>query len=507
MNICSLATLAGCAALSSAAVAVDNTQIIYQVSTDNAAWFSDLLVQPGDTVYCRAVVSFIHGSHGTTTPVGLAAFVFQPTVSNWDNVGTGSERDTLLPFVNNGAGGNTSFPLGVVTDPSNPTAFGRVSPYGRINFSATSAIRGHLNESSGISYLRIAQATATSFIGGPGNSTGGQGVPISQLSDVGRTASDPAFNPALEGIVVFKFGIVLSSDGGSRNLLVDAPIAGFGNRNSVTGDREVYWFGSLTESTGQLRGTPIVTPAYIQIGVISRQPTDQTVAFGAPATFTVVGSGDNVQYQWRHNAVPLTDDGHYGGTQSATLTISSALLPDAGPYDVIVTSSEGTATSRAAQLSLTCAPPVYTHLPQSLRVSPCQTVVFFVGTEPTYYPQSFRWRRNGVDLVDNARISGSMTRTLTISPAGFFTGGSYSALVGYGCDAQATPPVTLIIDDPADFNGDGDIGTDADISDFFACLAGNCCANCFSTDLDGDGDTGTDADIESFFRTLAGGDC
>jgi len=61
----------------------------------------------------------------------------------------------------------------------------------------------------------------------------------------------------------------------------------------------------------------------------------------------------------------------------------------------------------------------------------------------------------------------------------------------------------------ADFDCDGDLGTDADIEAFFACLAGNCpappCAN--SADFNGDGDLGTDADIESFFRVLGGGSC
>jgi hypothetical protein len=61
----------------------------------------------------------------------------------------------------------------------------------------------------------------------------------------------------------------------------------------------------------------------------------------------------------------------------------------------------------------------------------------------------------------------------------------------------------------ADFNGDDDFGTDADIEAFFACLAGNCCGTCFSggADFNGDGDFGTDADIEAFFRVLAGGSC
>lgn len=61
----------------------------------------------------------------------------------------------------------------------------------------------------------------------------------------------------------------------------------------------------------------------------------------------------------------------------------------------------------------------------------------------------------------------------------------------------------------ADFNGDGDVGTDADIEAFFACLGGNCCPTCYAggADFNGDGDVGTDADIESFFRVLGGGPC
>jgi hypothetical protein len=61
----------------------------------------------------------------------------------------------------------------------------------------------------------------------------------------------------------------------------------------------------------------------------------------------------------------------------------------------------------------------------------------------------------------------------------------------------------------ADFNCDGDVGTDADIESFFACLAGGCPAPpCNSSaDFNADGDVGTDADIEAFFRVLAGGAC
>ncbi len=59
----------------------------------------------------------------------------------------------------------------------------------------------------------------------------------------------------------------------------------------------------------------------------------------------------------------------------------------------------------------------------------------------------------------------------------------------------------------ADFDGDGDTATDADIEAFFACIAGDCCAACGSADFNADGDTATDADIEAFFRVMAGGTC
>jgi hypothetical protein len=57
---------------------------------------------------------------------------------------------------------------------------------------------------------------------------------------------------------------------------------------------------------------------------------------------------------------------------------------------------------------------------------------------------------------------------------------------------------------PSDFNGDGDVGTDADVAALFRCLAGDCCPVCLNQDVNGDGDAGTDQDIEAFFTALSG---
>jgi hypothetical protein len=81
--------------------------------------------------------------------------------------------------------------------------------------------------------------------------------------------------------------------------------------------------------------------------------------------------------------------------------------------------------------------------------------------------------------------------------------GGYNGATGSGVLTLTQLPLC----GSADFNHDGDIGTDADIEAFFACLGGNCCAACDSPDFNGDGDIGTDADIEAFFRVLGGGQC
>ncbi len=91
--------------------------------------------------------------------------------------------------------------------------------------------------------------------------------------------------------------------------------------------------------------------------------------------------------------------------------------------------------------------------------------------------------------VDNADPIGDTTY-LEPYGAGFLSG----VYVGAGPVRACFTP---------DIDGDGDIGTDADIEAFFACLA----SGCEHADFNRDGDIGTDQDIEAFFRVLAGGPC
>ncbi len=148
-------------------------------------------------------------------------------------------------------------------------------------------------------------------------------------------------------------------------------------------------------------------------------------------------------------------------------------------------------------------PPSVDAPPQDVSVcgSPAQLTVSASGTPPLAY----QWRFNGAP-IDTAGNPSAATDTLTLPAPEGVDSGFYDVVVSNACDSVASPAAYLAVNS-ADFNGDGDVGTDADIEAYFACLGGNCCAACGSADFNADGDVGTDADIESFFRVLSGGAC
>ncbi len=180
--------------------------------------------------------------------------------------------------------------------------------------------------------------------------------------------------------------------------------------------------------------------------------------------------------------------------------------------DRIVLAGGQTATGVVSDTWLLQVPkgPTFTAPPQPQTVPPGQTAVFTAAASGS--PTSWRWRRNGVLLEDDQRFQGCYSSTLIISGVLESDAGVYDVIAANPCGSSISPAATLTIGPAcgtADFDGDGDVGTDADIEAFFACLSGNCCDACFplGADFDADGDTGTDADIEAFFRVLAGGAC
>ncbi|HYE63253.1 MAG TPA: hypothetical protein VD997_14755 [Phycisphaerales bacterium] len=116
-------------------------------------------------------------------------------------------------------------------------------------------------------------------------------------------------------------------------------------------------------------------------------------------------------------------------------------------------------------------------------------------------------RRHGVQLPPDA--VGQLRWTVDISADGRTLMGQGELRASDTLSYTGVWVATIPICGSADFDNDGQSGTDADIEAFFACLGGHCCPLCWAkgSDFNGDGDTGTDQDIEAFFRVLGGGGC
>lgn len=242
-----VALAAGVVVMGAAARAQLNTRVEVLLSGDGVNFSSHFQPAAGANSFVEALVRVTY--IGTGSPVGLSSIRFQPTVSHWQ------AQDYLIPLE-----------LGVLPPEDQ---YGRIAPFRRGSISSTSQLQGHVhaNGSGGApagGWLRIAMASTTGWIGTSGNTAGSAGVNCSQLSNVGRTSSDPAFNPSLS-VDVFRFGMFLDFSQGVRPMVFDIPLDGFGHFNASTGQREVHWWGSMNESSASIRGTVAVVPGLIVV--------------------------------------------------------------------------------------------------------------------------------------------------------------------------------------------------------------------------------------------------
>ena len=101
-------------------------------------------------------------------------------------------------------------------------------------------------------------------------------------------------------------------------------------------------------------GEPVRSP------FIVAQPAPQDVRVGAAATFSITAGGTKpLTYRWQKDLVNLTEDGHYEGTATPTLTVLNAGVGDVARYRCMVTNPYGYAASHEAVLALIARPGDY----------------------------------------------------------------------------------------------------------------------------------------------------
>jgi len=143
--------------------------------------------------------------------------------------------------------------------------------------------------------------------------------------------------------------------------------------------------------------------------VITQQPTNQTVASGNLATFTVTATGTPpLSYQWNFNGTNIA------GATAATLTLTNVQASQAENYSVLVTNELGSVVSSNAVLTVMLVPPDITAEPSSVTNIAGTMATFFV-TATGSLPLSYEWQKNGSPMKDVGNVSGSATASLTLT--------------------------------------------------------------------------------------------
>ncbi len=187
----------------------------------------------------------------------------------------------------------------------------------------------------------------------------------------------------------------------------------------VAADGSLYYLARGTGSVFRIRYPANQAPS------ITSHPASKTVSVGQSATFTVQASGvAPLGYQWQRNGVNI------GGATSASYTLTDAQLSDSGAkFRAVVTNDFGSATSKAATLTVTSDQP-----PEGSITAPAAGTLYSAGdtinyagtgTDPedgTLPASAFTWR---VDFHHDTHVhpfkpptTGSQTGSFTIPKVG-----------------------------------------------------------------------------------------
>jgi hypothetical protein len=181
---------------------------------------------------------------------------------------------------------------------------------------------------------------------------------------------------------------------------------------------------------------------------IALEPTNQTVAAGASATFNVAvtfGNSSvippNTPVLWWANGSQITGSGSgkyaFGGANNASLTINNVGASDVGTYFVQVINAGGSVASTIVTLSLASGTPVITTQPTaSQTVNAGANVILSVAATNA---GSYQWQLNG------APISGATSATLALDNIGTSQRGTYTVVVSNGPNSVTSNPASVAV--------------------------------------------------------------
>jgi len=202
----------------------------------------------------------------------------------------------------------------------------------------------------------------------------------------------------------------------------------------------------LPPSSVPIRGVSAAGFGGFGAPTITQQPTNQTVAAGATATFTAAASGHPTPtVQWYTNSGGNTFSAISGAT-SPTYSFTASSSQNGWEYEAVFRNFFGSATTQPATLTVTTSTPTaptITQQPTNQTVAAGATATFTAAASGNPTP-TVQWYTNSGGNTFSA-ISGATSPTYSFTASSSQNGWEYEAVFSNSAGSATTNTVTLTV--------------------------------------------------------------
>ncbi len=217
------------------------------------------------------------------------------------------------------------------------------------------------------------------------------------------------------------------------------------NSNSYTPEESGEYTVDVTYTVSDVTITSDAIEISVEdVPVINEFSFENAICLGSSSNLSIDATGTDLSYQWRLDGEDISDNEHFSGSNTETLTIIDFNAELSGEYVCEVSTELCEISSEAAEIS-TASPPTIESQPSDQTACTTESVQFSISA--TGDDLTFQWFVNGSFIADGGQFSGAQTNTLTIDEITSGNLGDYSCEVSLnGCASSSESAALSVIE-------------------------------------------------------------